>query len=162
MANSGPKGRGVKRGSQVPHSTACGLGYSVTKRTQEGGLAHSCFTADHDHGAPPTASHRGQRLLEHGQLARSLEQLVRPARYGGHDSQLGACPMVHPDGLRFNGGQHLPATGQELPHDGEIAVHPVKMAPESRGSPKTTGPKNGQPRSPIWVAHAHAGQLRRL
>ena len=49
----------------------------------------SCFTADHDHGAPPSASHRGQRLFEHGQLARSLEQLVRPAWYGGNDSSGG-------------------------------------------------------------------------
>ncbi len=57
-------------------------GYFVTKRTQEGRLAHSRFSADHDHGAPPTASHVGQRLFEHGQLARSLEQLVRPARCG--------------------------------------------------------------------------------
>ncbi len=63
--------------------------------------------------------------------------------------------MVHPDGLRFNGGQISRYRAGIAPRWGNSCSPPEKWFRRAR-SAQTNGPKNGQPRCPIWVAHAHA------
>ena len=113
MANSGPNG--TRRKERVAGAPQHRLrpGCPVTKRPQEGGLAHSRFAADHDHGAPPTASHVGQCLFEHGQLARSLDQVVRPVRCGDDYASWGHAQWCTLTGC-VSTVARSPATGQEF------------------------------------------------
>ena len=119
-------------------------GYFVTKRTQEGSFAHSRFTADHYHGAPPAASHVGQRLFEHGQLARSLKQFVRPVRCGSDYAGSGHaqwCTLLAAVSMLT---RILP-TVQELHHHGETAAQWLKMLSRGEARPKRPVPKWGNP-----------------
>ena len=82
--------------------------------------------------------------FEHGQLARSLEQLVRPARYGGDDSSLGHAQWCTRTGCVSTVARSAP-TVQEVPGDGKIAAHRDNTLRRAEARPKRPVPKMGNP-----------------
>ena len=69
--------------------------------------------------------------------------------------------MVHPDGLRFNGGQISRYRAAISPRWGNCPLASSERRPRAEVA-QNDWSQNGQPRCPIWVARAHAGQLHRL
>ncbi len=132
-----PEGRRRKEGVARAPQHSLRPGYLVTKRAQEGRLAHSRLTAHHDHIAPPTAFHRGQRLLQHAKRARSLQQLVvRPALDGDNSSWGHVLWCTRAD--RVSTLARSPATSRNWLTRGDSCSPAQKTAPERPGTPDKT------------------------
>ncbi len=144
MANSGPKGRGVKRGSQVPHSTACGRATSSQNERRRAVLPtpaspQTTTTVPR----PPRPTEASASLSTANWPARSSSSSDRPGTASDNASLGHAqwCTLL----AAVSTVARISPTGQELPHHGEIAAQWLKMAPRGEARPKRPVPKWATP-----------------
>ena len=90
MAKSGPKGRGVNRGSQVPHNTACGRG-SVSRNEPRRAVLPT--------PASPPAMTTAPRPLRPTEASASSSTLNGPARSSSSSDRPGTAATTTPWGM---------------------------------------------------------------